>query len=85
VTSANRNQDPSCSIQPSDHGPLLVKGPVTLVDQDGNEIVVASKNVALCRCGASANKPFCDRSHARVGFRSAIRENPEAGGPVAAG
>ncbi|HVL51298.1 MAG TPA: CDGSH iron-sulfur domain-containing protein [Actinomycetota bacterium] len=85
MTSTDRNRDPSCSIQPSDHGPLLVKGPVTLVDQDGNEIVVTSKNVALCRCGASANKPFCDRSHARVGFRSAIRENPAAAGQHSAG
>ncbi len=65
-----------CSIQPSDNGPLLVRGPVTLIDEDGNEMVVKGKNVALCRCGASANKPFCDRSHVRVGFRSVIRDQP---------
>lgn len=62
-----------CSIQPSDNGPLLVRGPVTLIDADGNEIEVKGKNIALCRCGASDNKPFCDGSHKRIGFQSVVR------------
>ena len=47
-------------------GPLVVDGPIELVDAEGNLIPCppsAKGNVALCRCGASANKPFCDGSH----------------------
>jgi CDGSH-type Zn-finger protein len=44
-------------------GPLLVTGPFTLVDGDGTEIPVDGGDVVLCRCGRSADKPFCDRSH----------------------
>lgn len=65
------------SIQPSDNGPYLVKGPVTLVDPEGNEIHAKGKNIALCRCGASANKPFCDGSHNRIGFESRVRAAAE--------
>jgi CDGSH-type Zn-finger protein len=61
------------SIQPSDNGPLLVKGPVVLVDVEGNEIPFKGRNIALCRCGASENKPFCDGSHRRIGFHSVVR------------
>jgi len=73
----------SCSIQPSDNGPLLVRGPVHLVDPEGNEFVVRARNIALCRCGASENKPFCDGSHARIGFQSVVRA-PRAEVPVGA-
>lgn len=72
-----------CSIQPSDNGPLLVKGPVHLVDSEGNEFTIKGRNIALCRCGASENKPFCDGSHARIGFRSIVRV-PQAEVAVAA-
>lgn len=61
------------SIQPSDNGPYLVRGPVSLVDSEGNEIVVKGKNVALCRCGGSENKPFCDGTHSKIGFESKVR------------
>ena len=51
------------------NGPCLVQGDdVTLVDADGNEIPVERRPFALCRCGASARKPFCDGSHNRIGF-----------------
>lgn len=70
-----------CSIQPSDNGPLLVRGPVRLVDSEGNEFTVKGRNIALCRCGASENKPFCDGSHARIGFHSVVRA-PRADLPV---
>lgn len=52
-------------------GPLAVHGPVTLVDADGHELFIEEgRSVALCRCGHSATKPFCDSSHKRVGFES---------------
>ncbi len=58
-----------------DHGPLLIEGPITLVDAEGNQFPLdASKPaIALCRCGASANRPFCDGSHKSCGFESADR------------
>ena len=68
-----QQMDRECSIQPSDNGPLLIRGPIKLVDPDGNEYEVKSKNLALCRCGASNNKPFCDGSHKRIGFRAVNR------------
>jgi CDGSH-type Zn-finger protein len=49
-------------------GPYLVTGPVTLTDADGNRYEVDAPNIALCRCGASQTKPFCDGSHRTNGF-----------------
>ncbi|HEY1428822.1 MAG TPA: CDGSH iron-sulfur domain-containing protein [Candidatus Tumulicola sp.] len=49
-------------------GPYLVTGPVTLTDADGNTFEVDTQNVALCRCGASNTKPFCDGTHRTNGF-----------------
>lgn len=48
-------------------GPLLVNGPLIVVDKDGTE-TQKEGNVALCRCGASKNKPYCDGSHKQVEF-----------------
>ena len=51
------------------NGPLLVQSEeATLADADGNEIAIERRPFALCRCGASGNKPFCDGSHNRIGF-----------------
>lgn len=49
------------------NGPLIVKGPMELID-GGGETVATGTRAALCRCGASENKPFCDGAHNRVGF-----------------
>jgi CDGSH-type Zn-finger protein len=46
-----------------DNGPYLVKGPVVLLDAEGNEFRAERATVALCRCGGSTNKPFCDGTH----------------------
>jgi CDGSH-type Zn-finger protein len=51
-------------------GPLLVRGPVRLQDQEGREIVVQRQVVALCRCGRSRTRPLCDGTHKLVGFRA---------------
>jgi CDGSH iron-sulfur domain-containing protein 3 len=48
-------------------GPLLVRGPITLIDHEGVPFEVAGDDVVLCRCGRSADKPFCDASH-KAGF-----------------
>jgi CDGSH-type Zn-finger protein len=56
-----------------DNGPYLVKGPVLLLDAEGNEFRAERAAVALCRCGGSATKPFCDGTHSKIGFRAAQR------------
>jgi CDGSH-type Zn-finger protein len=48
-------------------GPLLVRGPMRLIDEDGDEIEVRRRVVPLCRCGRSRQKPLCDGSHAATG------------------
>lgn len=55
-------------ITPYKDGPLLVRGPFELVDQDGNAIEVTRKTIALCRCGRSRIKPFCDGTHKATRF-----------------
>lgn len=57
-------------ITPYRNGPYLVRGPFTLVDQDGNEIEVKRRVVALCRCGRSQMRPFCDGTHKTTRFRA---------------
>ena len=56
------------TITPYRDGPLLVRGPVRLQDQDGNEIEVDRETIALCRCGRSRARPFCDGTHKLVRF-----------------
>lgn len=57
-------------ITPYRNGPYLIRGEFTILDQDGREVEVARRTVALCRCGASRNKPFCDGTHKAIGFRA---------------
>jgi CDGSH-type Zn-finger protein len=58
-------------ITPYRDGPLLVRGPFSLTDQDGNPIETHQGTIALCRCGRSRQKPFCDGMHKVVDFRAA--------------
>lgn len=51
-----------------ENGPLLLRGNLRVLADDGTELAELER-AALCRCGQSQNKPFCDGSHARVGFR----------------
>jgi CDGSH-type Zn-finger protein len=62
--------EPETSITPYRNGPLLVRGPFRLVDQDGNEIDSGRETVALCRCGKSRMRPFCDGTHTLIRFRA---------------
>lgn len=55
-------------------GPLLVRGAITLLDADGEPVPSRRSTVALCRCGASAIKPFCDGTHKVNGFTTAERD-----------
>lgn len=57
-------------ITPYRNGPYLIRGPFAIVDQDGNEIESKRGVVALCRCGRSQIRPFCDGTHKAIGFRA---------------
>ena len=73
------------TITPYRDGPLLVRGPFRMVTQDGQEIEVKRKTVALCRCGRSNLRPFCDGTHKLAGFQApSALERPyeRAGAPL---
>ncbi|HXT57333.1 MAG TPA: CDGSH iron-sulfur domain-containing protein [Pirellulales bacterium] len=59
-------------IRMRNNGPLLVEGPVTVYDAAGNKFPISGDKpaIALCRCGQSSKKPFCDGTHNRCGFQS---------------
>ena len=60
------------TIKVRQNGPYLVEGDdVRLIDWNGHEYAIARRPFALCRCGASTTKPFCDKSHTRIGFQAA--------------
>ena len=66
----------SITITVRNNGPLFISADeaaqVTLLDHEGNRIEPKpGKGIALCRCGASVNKPFCDGTHSRIGFQAA--------------
>jgi uncharacterized Fe-S cluster protein YjdI len=54
-------------IRASANGPLLLRGGVRVLDADGN-VLYEGEKAALCRCGGSQNKPFCDGTHKTIGF-----------------
>jgi len=62
--------DTEVRIVPYRDGPLIVRGPVTITDQEGNVIDAGRSPVALCRCGRSRIRPFCDGTHATTRFRA---------------
>lgn len=63
-----QEEETGISVEVLPNGPLLIRGIITLRDTQGNE-VTKGPVTALCRCGATRNKPFCDGAHARVGFK----------------
>jgi CDGSH-type Zn-finger protein len=56
-------------VQALKDGPLLVAGKIALVGSDDNAIETPQDPVALCRCGHSGKKPFCDGSHKKANFK----------------
>ena len=60
-----------CRISPHRDGPLIVRGPFRLLDEDGGELDLRRRTVALCRCGRSRIAPFCDGTHKILGFEAA--------------
>jgi CDGSH-type Zn-finger protein len=64
-------------IETIKNGPYIVTGEVELIDADGNKFS-AEKRMALCRCGASTEKPFCDGTHSKIGFKAAKKAVPDS-------
>ena len=69
----------SVTIKVRQNGSLLVEGDdVKLVDWNGNEYHITKRPFALCRCGASSTKPFCDTTHSKIGFQAAEAAVPDS-------
>jgi uncharacterized Fe-S cluster protein YjdI len=66
IPSAPREGPPE--VRASENGPLLVSGGVRVLDAEG-ALLYEGEKAALCRCGGSSNKPFCDGTHKKNGFR----------------
>ena len=62
--------DVKVSVRPN--GPLIIEGPITLLDSEGNAFPLEQERVVLCRCGQSSKKPFCDATHRACGFESTV-------------
>ena len=66
-------EDEAVTITARENGPYLVRGRFTIRDADGLEYKLERDVAALCRCGGSTTKPFCDGTHSKVGFAAAER------------
>ena len=62
-------RDGPLEVTPMKNGPVIVRGNLEIIAGSGRRVATGEK-FALCRCGASANKPFCDGAHARIGFEA---------------
>jgi CDGSH-type Zn-finger protein len=63
------HRDGALAIDPQPDGPLRVRGNLEITSGTGR-VVARVTNANLCRCGGSQSKPFCDGTHARIGFKS---------------
>lgn len=66
-------------IKGREDGPYLVPGQATYVDADGQEKTTEGTMIALCRCGGSEGKPFCDGTHRKIEFKAPVVEVTLAG------
>jgi CDGSH-type Zn-finger protein len=61
-------------IVPGDNGPLRIEGEFEILDPSGKNFGLAGRTkISLCRCGHSANKPFCDGAHKQANFQDAVQ------------
>lgn len=67
---------PSVTITPYPDGPYLVRGDFAITDREGNDLPVERRTVALCRCGKSRIRPFCDGTHKLIGFKAPSSREP---------
>ena len=76
-----KRRDELSVVRVSADGPLLVRGPIRLVDERGEEIHTRRRVHAICRCGRSARQPFCDGTHKIVPFSPRAVQATSASGP----
>jgi CDGSH-type Zn-finger protein len=62
-------------ITPYRDGPLLIRGTFELLDNEGEKLDTQRDPVALCRCGRSRIRPFCDGTHKLIGFEAPPADN----------
>lgn len=82
---------PKNSIRMVKDGPVYISGDLRVVDSEGNSVLEETR-VALCRCGASSNKPACDNTHLKIRFRAPstiqtdrLKSSPESATPAPEG
>ncbi|HEV2064336.1 MAG TPA: CDGSH iron-sulfur domain-containing protein [Thermoanaerobaculia bacterium] len=67
------------TVKCTPNGPYRVNGPFQVADPKGNVVSIEEgRSVSLCRCGGSANKPYCDGTHGRIGFHADEAAAPKA-------
>jgi CDGSH-type Zn-finger protein len=79
VVDPNHDQSSAVTITPYPDGPYLVRGDFVVTDQEGNELPTERRTIALCRCGKSQMRPFCDGTHKLIGFRAPSGPEPWPG------
>lgn len=72
----NADQSHPVTITPYPDGPYLVRGDFVVTDQEGNELPTERRTIALCRCGKSRIRPFCDGTHKLIGFEAPSGAEP---------
>ncbi|HSS41083.1 MAG TPA: CDGSH iron-sulfur domain-containing protein [Solirubrobacterales bacterium] len=70
---------PAATITPYPDGPYLIRGEFTVTDSEGNEVPLERRTIALCRCGKSRIRPFCDGTHKLIGFKAPSAPEPWPG------
>ncbi len=58
------------TVRATPNGPYIAQGSIELLDTEGEKYPLDKESLALCRCGQSANKPFCDGTHSKIGFEA---------------
>lgn len=61
------------TVRATPNGPYIVQGTIELLDTAGEKYTLDKESIALCRCGKSENKPFCDGTHSKIGFHATER------------
>lgn len=69
ITDKKESNSTTAQISLVEDGPILIKGDYEMFDESGC-IIKSGKNITLCRCGGSGNKPYCDGTHKEKGYRS---------------
>jgi CDGSH-type Zn-finger protein len=64
------------TVTPYRDGPYLIRGDFVLQDQEGNELPLERRTIALCRCGKSRIRPLCDGTHKLIGFEAPSSPEP---------